>query len=56
MYSVKYKKCLAQLDPKTLIVTVSKADKPTVTYQVVKRLSEKEMRTVINMYHNKYCK
>ena len=50
MHTIKYKKCLAQQDNKTLEVTVSKDGLPNVTYQYSERLSDKELRTVVNRY------
>lgn len=49
MYTVKYKKCIAQQDNKTLNVTVTK-DGINRVYQCDKKLSMKEMRTMINKY------
>ena len=49
MYTVKYKKCIAQQHNKTLDVTVTK-DNNTKIYQCAKKLSMKEMRTMINKY------
>ena len=50
MHTIKYKKCIAQQDNKTLMVTVSKADHNSITYTYNTRLSGKELRTVINRY------
>lgn len=50
MHTIKYKGCLAQQDNKTLEVTVSKNDENAVTYVYSKRLSGKELRTVVNRY------
>lgn len=50
MHTIKYKKCVAQQDNKTLEVIVSKQDFPVVHYTYNKRLSGKELRTVVNRY------
>lgn len=50
MHTIKYKKCLAQQDNKTLEVIVSKDGFPNVTYKYSERLSGKELRTVVNRY------
>ena len=50
MHTIKYKKCLAQQDNKTLEVIVSKDGFPSVAYEYSERLSGKELRTVVNRY------
>lgn len=50
MHTIKYKNCLAQQDNKTLRVIVSKKDTQTLCYQHIKKLSGKELRTVVNQY------
>lgn len=50
MHTIKYKNCLAQQNNKTLEVTVSKKDYPSICYQYDKKLSGKEMRTIVNRY------
>ena len=50
MHTIKYKNCLAQQNNKTLEVTVSKKDCPNICYQHDKKLSGKEMRTIVNRY------
>ena len=50
MHTIKYKNCLAQQNNKTLEVTVSKKDCPNICYQNDKKLSGKEMRTIVNRY------
>ena len=56
MISAKYKGCLAQQDPRSLRIMISKENKPTITYQAEKLLGTRELRKVINMYVDKYCK
>ena len=50
MHTIKYKKCIAQQDNKTLEVTVSNENCPSVCYTYDKKLSGKELRTVVNRY------
>ena len=50
MHCIKYKKCLAQQDNKTLLVTVSKEGCMPVSFRHTKRLSGKELRTAVNQY------
>ena len=50
MHTIKYKKCIAQQDNKTLMVTVSKTNHNPITYTYTTKLSGKELRTVINRY------
>lgn len=50
MHTIKYKNCLAQQDNKTLEVVVSKNGLESICYGYDKRLSGKELRTVINRY------
>lgn len=50
MHTIKYKNCLAQQDNKTLKVTVSKAGCESICYSPNKKLSGKELRTVVNTY------
>ena len=52
MHTIKYKKCLAQQNNKTLEVTVSKDGFQSITYSYSERLSGKELRTVVNRYLN----
>ena len=53
MYTVKYKKCIAQQHNKTFDVTVTK-DENAKTYPCDKKLSMKEMRTMINKYISEF--
>ena len=50
MHAIKYKKCLAQQDNKTFEVIVSKDGCDSVIYKYEKKLSVKELRTIINRY------
>lgn len=50
MHTIKYKKCIAQQDNKTLAVTVSKENCKPITYAYATKLSGKELRTVVNRY------
>lgn len=50
MHTIKYKSCLAQQDNKTLKVVVSKKDSQSICYDYTKKLSGKELRTVVNRY------
>ena len=50
MHTIKYKNCIAQQDNKTLDITVSKNGMESICYASKKRLSCKELRTVINRY------
>ena len=50
MHTIKYKNCLAQQNNKTLEVLVSKKDHQSIYYDYAKKLSGKELRTVINRY------
>lgn len=50
MYTVKYKNCIAQQNNKTHAVTVSKDGNNPITHEYSKKLSVKEMRTLINKY------
>lgn len=50
MHTIKYKKCVAQQDNKTLEVVVSKDGYGNISYQPEKKLSVKELRTIINRY------
>ena len=50
MHTIKYKKCVAQQDNKTLEVTVSKENCSPITYAYGTKLSGKELRTVVNRY------
>lgn len=50
MHTIKYKGCLAQQNNKTLEVVVSKNNFPSICYQHTKKLSGKEMRTIVNCY------
>ena len=52
MHTIKYKKCIAQQDNKTLKVYVSKPNCSTICYEYSERLFEKELRTVVNRYLN----
>ena len=50
MHTIKYKKCLAQQDNKTLLVTVSKEGCLPGYFGYTQKLSGKELRTVVNRY------
>ena len=50
MHTIKYKKCVAQQDNKTLEVFVSRDGYPKICYMGMNRLSGKELRTVVNRY------
>ena len=50
MHTIKYKKCVAQQDNTTLKVTVSKDGFDSVRYLCSRRLSGKELRSVVNRY------
>ena len=50
MHTIKYRKCLAQQDNKTLEVIVSKEGYPSITYMYNEKLSGKELRTVVAKY------
>ena len=50
MHTIKYKKCIAKQDNKTMKVYVSKQDCPTICYECSEKLSEKELRTFVNRY------
>lgn len=50
MHTIKYKKCVAQQDNKTLEVVVSKDGYDSKHYMYEKKMSGKEMRTLINSY------
>ena len=49
MHTIKYKKCIAQQNNKTLMVTVSDGIK-SIAYPSNKRLSGKELRTMVNLF------
>lgn len=49
MHTIRYKKCLAQQDNKTLLLTISKGDSHA-EYDPGKKLSAKEMRTMVNRF------
>ena len=50
MHCIKYKKCLAQQDDQTLLVTVSKEGCISLSFRHAKRLSGKELRTDVDKY------
>lgn len=50
MHTIKYRSCLAQQNNKTLEVVVSKDGFPRVNYVYDKKLSGKELRTVVSRY------
>lgn len=50
MHTIKYKNCIAQQDNKTLDITVSKSGMESICYNYDKKLSGKELRTVVNRY------
>ena len=50
MHTIKYKKCVAQQDNKTLEVIVSKDGYNSKHYMYTEKLSVKELRTLVNRY------
>lgn len=50
MYTIKFKDCIAQQNNKTFCVTVSRDGFQSINYEYAKRLSNKELRTVVNRY------
>ena len=50
MHTIKYRGCIAQQNNKTLEVTVFKVGHPIAHYNYTKKLSGKELRTVIARY------
>ena len=50
MKIIKYKKCIAKQDNKTMEVFVSKEGCKAAHYQYTQNLSAKELRTVVNKY------
>lgn len=54
MHAIKFRGCVAQQDNKTLDIFISKNGVSEVTYKCDKRLSGKELRTIIAKYltHN----
>ena len=49
MHTIRYKKCLAQQDNKTLLLTISKGNR-SAEYAPGKKMSAKEMRTAVNRF------
>ena len=50
MHTIKYRGCIAQQNNKTLEVTVFKVGHPVTHYNYTKKLSGKELRTVVARY------